>query len=279
MTGMRALAFGLVGVIAMLLGVAARAQGIDDGTEDQLRRLKKLCDDGLLSQEVCTEKQRDILGLRVPPGRPAPPGVSPLGLPPAAAPPSLAMHPPAGATAESRSAPHPPQEFSVRLPPGWTQVTPEEIQASREALQKQLAGNPRAQDLLKLVETSTSWEVGRHFRDNGDTLHVSRSPSALVLTPENAEKVCRTLSDRLATAPRADGGRSPALHDCGFRHMAGLPVLYLEQAGIRDGTSVIQLWVGKAPEVTLQFILRCHAAHLAARRNELEAIVAGIQWQ
>ena len=38
MTGMRALAFVLVGVIAMLLGVAARAQGIDDGTEDQLRR-------------------------------------------------------------------------------------------------------------------------------------------------------------------------------------------------------------------------------------------------
>ena len=57
--------------------------------------------------------------------------------------------------------------------------------------------------------------------------------------------------------------------------MAGLPVLYLEQAGIRDGTSVIQLWVGKAPEVTLQFILRCHAAHLAAREKRTRSDCSG----
>jgi membrane-associated protease RseP (regulator of RpoE activity) len=59
---------------ATMLGVSVHAQEIDDKTKEQLRQLKEVCDEGLVSPEVCKEKQRNILGL---PQAAATPGEAP----------------------------------------------------------------------------------------------------------------------------------------------------------------------------------------------------------
>lgn len=110
------------------------------------RRLKKFCDDGLISLEICKEKQRDLLGLRGPAGLPAPPGVSPARLPSASALVPLGGAA-LGAGGGGATEPAPASTGLQRAPaPGWTEVSSEELKASREALQKQLAENPHAHD-------------------------------------------------------------------------------------------------------------------------------------
>jgi hypothetical protein len=265
----RTLALGLVVLVAMIWCVAAQAQEIDDGTVDQLRRLKRLCDDGLVSPEICQEKQRILLGL----------GARHISSPSSGASPSssLAVKPSPRAAEGSRSESQHPLGFSVSLPPGWTQVTSEELKAGREVLQKQLADEPIAKDFLKLLEALNLSDAGGYFRNDGDTLYIRRLPGVAPISPGSAEKTCQALSGRLSAMHRTGGGRAPVLHDCGLRQVASLPALYMEQDGARNGTRVIQLWVGKPPAETFQFILNCKPEHLAARRSELEAIVMGIQ--
>jgi hypothetical protein len=265
----RTLPLGLVGVVAMLWCVAAQAQGIDDGTVDQLHRLKRLCDDGLVSPEICQDKQRDLLGLGARHTSSPSSGASPSS--------SLPVKPSPRAAEGSRREPQHPLGFSVSLPPGWTQVTSEELKTSREFLQKQLTDDPIAKDFLKLLEALNLSDAGSYFRNDGDTLYIRRLVGTTPISPASAEKTCRALSGRPSAAQRTGGGRGSTLHDCGLRQVAGLPALYVEQDGARDGTMVIQLWVGKPPAETFQFILNCKAEHLAARRSELEAIVMGIQ--
>lgn len=59
----RTLSCLLAVLVATMLGVSIHAQEMDDKTKEQLRQLKEVCDEGLVSPEVCKEKQRNILGL------------------------------------------------------------------------------------------------------------------------------------------------------------------------------------------------------------------------
>ena len=49
-------------IVAPYLNAHAQ-QALDEGVRVQLQRLKELCDEGLIAQQVCDEKQRQILGL------------------------------------------------------------------------------------------------------------------------------------------------------------------------------------------------------------------------
>src|SRR5262245_62588799 len=64
--GMRAVTtVSLVSIVAasLVVGAGAQADATDEVTREQLVALKKLCDEGLLSPDVCKEKQRELLGL------------------------------------------------------------------------------------------------------------------------------------------------------------------------------------------------------------------------
>ena len=51
----------VVGLVVVCSGAGADPTG--ETTRAQLAALKELCDKGLVSPEICAEKQRDILGL------------------------------------------------------------------------------------------------------------------------------------------------------------------------------------------------------------------------
>lgn len=263
----RTLSLGLVLAVTTLC-VSVDAQEIDDSTKEQLRQLKDLCDDGLVSPEVCKEKQRSILGLRgssesvVENLQQLPSHVSSSGVQP---------HPSTADRLEARA--QSPRRITVTLPPGWTQLGSEGLQTGHETRLQRLGEQTEAQGRPKLVGASTDSAAGAHFGNDGDTLLISRFLHALPLNPTGAEKMCTLLSDR------ASSGQSSALRDCGIRQIGGFPTMYVEKDGLRGESRVIQLWVAKSPEETFQLFLWCKIEHLATRKKELEGIVASVQWQ
>jgi hypothetical protein len=268
MRGIKALFLGLMALAVSALCVSVYAQEIDDSTKEQLRQLKEICDGGLVSPEVCKEKQRDILGLRGSSGS----VLKNLEQLQSQLPPPV-VQPHASTIDRLEDGGQQPRRITVTLPSGWTQLGIEGLQAGHGALLQPVEEDPEAKGRLELVEASTASAAGVHFRNYGDTLHVSRFSHALMLDPARAEKTCKILADR------ARSGQSPALLDCGIRQIGGLPALYVEKDSLRHEVRVIQLWVAKSPEETFQFFLRCKTERLATRKKELEDIVASVQWQ
>src|SRR5262245_22035495 len=69
----------LVCIVAssLVVSAGARADATDEVARDQLVALKKLRDEGLVSPDVCKEKQRELLGLRPHASSPPTPGSTP----------------------------------------------------------------------------------------------------------------------------------------------------------------------------------------------------------
>ena len=126
----RLFSLGLMVLVATTLCASVQAQEIDDSTKAQLRQLKKLCDRGLISAEVCKEKQRAILGLHTPAQ-----GTSPRSF---TAPTPLAVSPSSSPPPENKTVTAPPRSIHVDLPAGWTRLAVEELQTGREALLQRL---------------------------------------------------------------------------------------------------------------------------------------------
>ncbi len=264
----RTLSLGLMVLAVTTLCVSVDAQEIDDSTKEQLRQLKDICDDGLVSPEVCKEKQRHILGLR---GSSESVLESLQQLPSQLSPSGVQPHP--STTDRLEAGAQSPRRITVTLPPGWIQLGIEGVQTGHEARPQRLGEQTEAQGQPKLVGASTDSAAGAHFHNDGDILLISRFLHALTLDPAGAEKTCKLLSDRTSS------GQSSALLDCGIRQIGGFPTMYVEKDGLRDEVRVIQLWVAKSPKETFQLFLQCKTEHLATRKKELEGIVASVQWQ
>lgn len=266
MTNMKSLYLSLVTVVILMLCVSTKAQSIDSTTEEQLRLLLKLCNNDLITPEMCREKQRAILGLQTT-------TKSTEALPTAL----IERHTSTTDRLESdASEPH-ALDVKLKLPPGWIQVTAEEVQIRRETLMKKLASNPDAKNLLKHLESSSNSAANRYFHNDGDTLQIGRL--ALTFDSANSEKICQSLSGQVLATGKISDKQNAALPlpDCGIRQVGGSPALYVEKHSVRDDTRVIQLLVAKSVGETLQFILRCKTERVNMRKRELEQIVASIQ--
>jgi hypothetical protein len=262
----RMLSLELIVLVSALCCVSVCAQGINDSTIEQLRQLKKICDDGLVSQEICKEKQRDILGLR---GSSESVSDSRHQLQ------SQLTHPvaqPRTSTAdrlEDRS--QPSQHITVTLPSGWTRSGSEGLQSAPKPLLRRPGENPETQAPLEPVAALTDSAEVVHFNNDGDNLLISIVSHSFALDPEKAEKTCNSL------AARASNGQSTELLDCGLRQIGGFSTMYVEKDGPRGESRVIQIWVAKSPEEVFQFFLHCKMENLEKRKKELEGLVASVQ--
>lgn len=271
MLAIRTLSHLVAVFIATMTAVPLHAQEINENTKEQLRQLKVVCDEGLVSPEVCKEKQRNILGLRESGG---PPLENPKQLRSAR---PVDVEPRVKVAADIKNGTQHPHRIRVTLPSGWRPFTTEELTAGREALLKRIKGAPKAKGLLKHLTASTASAEQANFQNDGDFLQIGHLSPPLVLEPKHMEKMCQTLSEQ-AEAMAGDGQR-PALLDCGLRRIGAFQTLYVEKNSIRGGVRVIELWVVKSPEETFHFFLRCKTDHMAARTKELEEIIASVQWR
>lgn len=240
----------------MCLAIAgvARADALDETTRQRLIALKKLCDEGLVSPDVCQEKQREILGLSrssaSPPRRSAPP--------PAAKESSL--------PAEVHKS---PLGFRMRLPAGWVAVRPQELQQRLALLRTRIGGGaeaPRVPDLL-----GGDAEV---FMKDGDHLAVLAAVDQVPPTATDAEDLCQqvsTLGAKLANRPLRT-------HECAVREVAGVRAFHIDQDAVIEGRRTLQILLDAGPGKRLRFTVTCRAAHVDARRNELSQVVASVTW-
>lgn len=270
----RSLSLLFVVFAATMIAVPVHAQEITENTKEQLRQLKMVCDEGLVSPEVCKEKQRAILGLRISDGSlPTNPSLITTRRP-------VPGNPHVTVAANGEIETRPPRRIRVSLPSGWSPFSAEKLRAGREALMKrleQLKGDPKVKGLQKYLAVSTDSASQASFHNDGDFLQIVHLSPSLVLEPNHMERACQTMFDQ-AEAMDSDG-QSPELLDCGLRQMGTFQTLYVEKNSTRDGARMIELWVAKSPEETFHFLLRCKADHTATRTKELEDIISSVQWR
>jgi hypothetical protein len=252
--------------------VPARADVLDENTRQRLAALKKLCVEGLVSPEVCQEKQRDILGLSRGPVAPARRVTSP---PRAGAPatpsgwsgvetssaPRDATSPPAARTYQSSLG------FHMRLPAGWSAMSSQELQRRMAQVKTRMGDGPEAGRMPDLLGGDA--EV---FTKDGDQMVVLVAPDVMPRTAADAEELCRHISSWGAKLP----GRPLQTYECGLRQVAGASALYIDQDGVIEGRRTLQVLLDTGAGRRLRFALTCRSGNVEARRAELNEVVASI---
>lgn len=279
----------LVCIVAASLVVSAgvQAQVTDEATREQLAALKKLCDEGLLSPDVCKEKQRELLGLtpRVsgPPARgstPSPRGATsaapssedslvPVRPEKDAKERSLSAGPPENAEALAERVHDGPLGFRMRLSARWRRASPQDMQKGFALLKTQIGSNPEAKRAWERVSDN----VEIYIRD-GEHLGIQVRDGAVPQNAADGATVCQLLSSTIAKMT----SRPLTMHECGLRTVAGVTMLYVDHDGVVNGMRTMQVWLERAPTKVLQFTLNCKDGNVDARRKELTDIVASVRW-
>ena len=253
-------------VITVVLSGIGQAQVIDDTTRQQLSALKKLCDEGFISSDVCKEKQRAILGLRSQ-GVARPEPVLPLTPTPSNPEPSQEVLP--ARVHES------PLGFRLMLPAQWHVVDRQVLQHGFEAMHKPHGDNPNLKQFLERLQEQAVGERTEVFQKEGDVIVVGPYIGAIPRNFVEGEKGCRHMAFALLNIK----GHSLTIYKCELRKVAGSLALYIERdAGLQDRRT-IQYLVGKEPNKGIQLVLTSKTANLERQRQEFEEIVASVSWQ
>ena len=282
----RAYLGGLV-LLSLVLCSAVRADATDEAAREQLAALKVLCDQGLVSPEVCMEKQREILGLppRVsgPPARGSAPAVR--GSAPAAKRPNDAagLDRPGKDARESGPAAMPPEGkdalppgvresslgFRMHLPVGWVLIGQQEMRKGFALLAGKVAANP---------EAKRAWE---RFGDNaevylkdGEQITIQARAGTVPRDAASGQRLCQTLADSMAKL----AGRQLTTYQCGPIEVAGLATFYVEHEALVGGMRTMQFWLEKEPGNMIQFTLNCKAENVGIRRQELKDIITSVRF-
>jgi len=198
---------------------SAGADVTGETTRAQLAALKELCDKGLVSPEICAEKQRDILGLtprmsapppaggpRVrggAPGAPRPtdsvgsarsaPSAKPGSSPPA---PAGSADAPAGGIRESALG------FRMALPDGWTSISSKDLRKGYALLADQAADSTEARRVWERMVDNA--EI---YMRAGEQLTVQARTGTVPRSAAEGQSLCQTLADTMSRGWPAD--RSP----------------------------------------------------------------------
>jgi len=271
---------GMIVGSLLVVGSGARADVAIDTTRAELSALKELCDGGLVTPEVCAEKQRGILGLTPrmsPPPQPA--GVR--GSAPGARRPNESR--PAPSTKPVASSPAPAGTidaisggvresalgFRMSLPGGWTPVGPKDMRKGFAVLADQMADGSEARRVWeRLVDDA---EV---FVRGGEQLTVHARAGTVPRSPADGQALCQTLVGTMSQLAK----RPLATHECGLVEVAGVTALIVDQEALVAGRRTVQVWLEKGTGTVLQFTMNCKDENVALRRKELNDIVASVRW-
>jgi hypothetical protein len=240
----------LMGAIASL---TAHAQSIDEAMVKQLRELKKLCDDGLLSREVCIEKQRSILHLHT---------TAPEA---------------GGAWSQTREgAQTGPRDFdglSFTLPEGWKSLDLEQMGIGFKVLRSQLQDADEAQQHMQKLESAMKTAGTQMFSKPGATLLVRPQASTLQTSPESVHDLCEQIAKVMSV------GQKRVLHDCGLLETAGNKAIYLEHDSFANGARTMMYLAAIGPGKTVQLVLNSENDSFEANKLEVDGIVASLRWK
>ena len=275
---------GLMVVGLMVLSSGASADVAGETTRGQLAALKELCDTGLVSPEVCAEKQRDILGLTLrtspplepggvrasAPGAPRPTDLHGRARPALSAKPSGSLPAPAGRRdAPSGSIRESVLGFRMSLPDGWTSVSSKDMRKGFAVLADQVADNAEAKRTLKqLVDDAEIYVRG------GEQLTVQARAGVVPRSAAEAQALCEALLGTLSQVAK----RPLTAHECGPVEVAGVTTLVVDQEALVAGRRTLQVWVEKEAGTLLQFTMTCTNENATLRRKELYDIVASVRW-
>ena len=269
----RGVVAGIVAVVCLaIMVVAARADVLDESTRQRLAALKKLCDEGLVSPEVCQEKQREILGLARGPASPPRRLTSPprAGAPAAARPPDAAAAVPRSGDGGAEPSVHESRlGFRMRLPAGWVGMRPQELQKRVALLRTRMGDGPEAQRVPDLLGGNA--EV---FAKDGDQMAIIASADVVLGSAADVEELCRQIS----TWGAKQTGRPLQTHECGLRQIAGVSALHIDQDGLIEGRRTVQILLDAGPGRRIRFTVTCRTANVDARKAELKEVVASVTW-
>jgi hypothetical protein len=235
-------------VVTLLAVSRAPAGGMGEATRRELAELKALCDAGVVAPAVCLEKQRAILGLA----------------------PTAPATVPAGATLHES-----PLGFRVALPPGWTVVSPEEVEAGFAALRSRLDGQPEAARLLDRMRAQGHRTDAEFFAKGPARVQVTRSTFS---PPEDAGARAR-FCERLEASTSQAAGRRLRTYACDSRLVSGSPAFHVERDALLPGTRTIQFWVRAPDGGSVHFVASCPEVDAARARKDVEGIVESLAWQ
>jgi hypothetical protein len=246
----------IVIVMGASTSLTAHAQAIDETTVKQLRELKELCDEGLVSEEVCLEKQRSILD---------------LGDNSSKARPALES---SEATKEDTQAKL--RDFgglSFTLPEGWQRIDSQEMEVGFQALENQLQGADEAKRQIQELASTLKIAGTEAFKKPGATLLVRPQAAALQISPTSVNGLCQQLAGAFSA------GKERVMYDCGVREVAGNETIYLEHDSLADDARTIMYLAAIGPGKTVQFVLNSENQSLESNKLELEDIIASVGWK
>lgn len=286
----RVIRWSIGGMMVVILVVVSSSAGADvtgETTRAQLAALKELCDKGLVSPEICAEKQRDILGLTPRMSAPPQPAGGPRargGVPDAARPndslgggrPALSAKPsgaPPAPTARADTSSGGIREsalgFRMLLPDGWTPISSRDIRKGYGLLADQMTDSTEARRVWeRLVDNA---EV---YMREGEQLTVQARAGAVPRSAADGQTVCQTLTGALSRVAK----RPLTTHECGLAEVGGVKTLVVDQEALVAGRRTVQVWLEKETGQVLQFTMNCKDENVTLRRKELNDIVASVRW-
>jgi hypothetical protein len=244
-------------LVGTSLYLACAARGFDEATTKQLEELQSVCDRGLVSEEVCREKQRQILGL-----------------------PQETGESPSGQTQNATFQYLHPAGFSIDLPVEWQKVTPQEIETALDAalsragdadLEPGDAPDGRIREQLSSLLTADEASV---FRRGSETLHIRKLAAFVNVVLSSPEQVCERFSKN--DAPPA--GDSAGVHECRPRRIGSLDGIYIEHAASVSGIRLIEFLARIDSTRSVQFRLSIRNENIEAKRREFQSVVESVRW-
>lgn len=247
--------------IGVSLSATAQAQAIDEiPVVQQLHELKELCDKGLVSPDVCKEKQRKILGLELETTNPD--VDSSIA--------AIQKMMPEPSTTDY----HHTLGFQIKLPAGWLVFEPKVTSDDLEKFKERLANNDVNQNVLRFLEFQLKSGAAGILQKGKARISIRKNRVALPANTLVSQQFCKGMTNRLSsssTGPRA-------MYECKLGKIGGFLAFYMDHDSIQKGMRTIQYWIENTDGDTYVFLLDCDNANLDTRRTEFKNILASIRW-
>lgn len=248
--------------IGVSISTTAHAQAIDEiSIVQQLRELKELCDDGLVSPDVCKEKQRVILGLESKTKK------TDVDSSTAAI---LEMVPEPSGTDY-----HHPLGFQITLPADWLVFEAKVTSDDLEKFKERLSNDEVSQNVLRYLEFQQKSGAVGILQNGKASIKIQKNRVALPANNLVSQQFCEGMTSRLSSS--SSGPRT--MYECKFGKIGEFPAFYIDHDSIQKGMRTIQYWIENTDGDTYMFLLDCDNANLEARRTEFKSILASIRWE
>ncbi len=238
----------------------------NESVREQLVAVHGLCDEGLVSPEVCKDKERAILGLL------------PKGMEPTMQATSDPVTTPVTTAKPRVTEYYHPLGFHVKLPIGWQVLDPtkasEALENLRGRIKDRIPDDANADNVLRLLENRIKSGTTRLLQNGEDSINIQKNYVALPANAIASQKYCERLSLRMSAS--ANGPLS--MYDCGLRKLGEFPAFYMDHDARQAGMRTIQVWLEKTTGETIVFMMNCKNINLETRRKEFKTIITSMRW-